>query len=732
MIAITTAVAVVAIVPSRRVFARRSPMIAMIAIALILTCLQLLPLPAAITHFLNPTGAGLRDDGAALVGVSPGSTLSMDVPGTLAAVAYFLVLLGIANIAMRLSTSEAWRYRVIATVAGLCTLAAVVAGIDELVGTTSLYGLYSPLQPGPRTIAPLLNNNHFGCLMAVGTVLSLGLVAYRRQAPWVRALWLASMAACGLALLDTLSRGAAIALALGAFVTIAVLVAQRFVAHETPRRRRASFLTSQLPIGVVAACTVVVVLYAGANGVTQQLSDTSFDELHAPRSKFAAWRSAVELVDESPWVGVGRGAMEPAFTRVHPASAYASYSHLENEYLQAIVDWGVPGALLLGIAAIWFTVAAFRRWRDGPLAAAALGAVTVVAFQSNVDFGVEVLGVAVPITAVAATLVYVPLREPSHRELWLWRALRGVHVVALIIVALLLVSSRTTSVEEDHLAFAGRADLQPDDLRGPLERHPLDYYNYQLEAQLLIRAHDPNAIRMLNHALILNPAAPSLHLMAARLLLDTGHPDQAAVEYATAFPPVRDKRRLLAEITSRFPKALAAAAIPIDVKTLRQVNSILDELGRSDVAVMWLGRVLDQQPHALLACDLLYGEGIHGDVTIVELARRKCGGYLPSRELRIALAHALLKAHGNEEVVLILADIDSWRGPSNERFDAWLVLCDAQAELEHWDDAGRCLRRLDASGLVSPDNTAEVATRLEKVQAGRRASALTGSASTPP
>jgi hypothetical protein len=66
---------------------------------------------------------------------------------------------------------------------------------------------------------------------------------------------------------------------------------------------------------------------------------------------------------------------------VHPASGLATYSHLENEYLQGAVDRGVLGALALGFAAIWLAVIAVKRWRDGPLAAGALGALTVVAIH---------------------------------------------------------------------------------------------------------------------------------------------------------------------------------------------------------------------------------------------------------------------------------------------------------------------------------------------------------------
>src|SRR5262249_26096099 len=156
----------------------------------------------------------------------------------------------------------------------------------------------------------------------------------------------------------------------------------------------------------------------------EQFHNTHLTEVSAPRSKYAAWRSSATLIDDAPWVGVGRGAFEPAFTRVHPASAFATYAGLENEYLQAVVDWGVPGALLLALGLVWLAVMALRRWRHGPLAAGALGAFAVVALQSNVDFGVEFFGVAAPITAVVATLAYVPLKEASVRELSIARGMR--------------------------------------------------------------------------------------------------------------------------------------------------------------------------------------------------------------------------------------------------------------------------------------------------------------------
>jgi len=729
LVAIVVAAALAPIFGSKRVFARKSPLLVMAALALALVLLQLLPLPHGLLSWLNPTGVGLRDDGAALAGTSPRNTISLDAPATLAALAYFLVLLGVAQLAMRVAITETGRYRILAVVAGLCGLAAVVTGIHWLVDPKALYGLYEPVHAGPRTLAPLLNNNHMGCLMALGAVLSLGLMMYSRQPPWLRAVWLFVTAACALGTLHTWSRGAAVALVLGAFVTLAARVAQKLIANETPRRRRAGFLTSSLPIGVVAACTVIVVVYAGAGGVTQQIESTSITELGSPRSKIVAWRSAGALVEESPWVGIGRGALESTFTRLHEFSAYNTFTHVENEYLQAVLDFGVPGALLLGMAAAWLVVTALRRWRDGPLAAGALGALAVVMLQSNVDFGLELFGIAVPITAVAATLAYVPLREASPREIVIARGMRAVHVLALAVAAALLLADSTTSIEEDHTAIAHRSDLKLADLHDAMERHPLDFYNYQVAAQILMRDHDARAIYFLNHALVLHPTAPSLHLTAAHLLVATGHPQQAALEYAIALAPVRDKHKLIAEIASRFTPDIAAMAFPSDSSWLDEIWQYLAEMGYYDIAAAWLVRVLDREPQAFHACDLLYQVAAkHADTATVSLATTRCSGYQPPRETRIALAKALVAKNDSANIVHVLADVESWPGRSDEKSEAWLLVCDADLALARWDDAKRCLRRLDASGLIPDQRAKEIATRLEQAEAGR-AAAATGSGS---
>lgn len=735
-VALAAAAALVPLVTSRRVLGRRSPLVALALVAAGLTALQLIPLPHALLAWLNPVGVGLRDDGAALAGISPGHTISLDVPGTLDALIFFVTLLGIAVVALRNAASESGRYRVSAVVAALCGAYAIVGGVHKLFDIDKLYGVYADTG-GPTLLGPLLNSNQSGCLMAIGAALSLGLAAYPRQRAAARAAWFGCALACAIAELATLSRGGALALGAGGFVTVAALLAQRLVAarsstagDEVLRRRRATFWASSLPIGVVAVCAVVVVLYASAGGVKDQFEHTTLDELHAPRSKYTAWRSAEALIDETPWVGVGRGAFAPVFQRVHPASAYATYTHLENEYLQAVVDWGVPGALLLGLCAAWLVIAALRRWRDGPLAAGALGALAAVLLQSNVDFGIEYLGLAAPMTAVAATLAYVPFRETTPRRLAITRGVRALHVAALAAAAALLCTSLTTTIAEDHAALVarGEAQLTPADLRDPLARHPFDYYAYALAASVKLRAGDPSAVQLLNHALTLHPTDPGLHLAAARLLLGARRPDQAAIEYAAALPAARDPARMFDEIAKRLPLELAAVAIPFDPLRLDDWGQMLDEHGHADLELAWLERFVARDPQPR-ACARLYSLAVKRvDTDVIAQVAQRCPELQPSQAERLALARALHDRHADDKVAQLLADVESWQGRSDEKLAAWQLLCDAQLDLASYEPARRCLLRLGGAPGVTPELTARLAESLDRIDQAQRAAAALGSA----
>ena len=701
--AVEALLVVVALAPlllSRRAL-NVSPLVAVLGIACLLTVLQLVPLPDSWLEALDPTNQGLRVAGSKLADIDASSTISLDPPGTLRAVGFFITLFGAATVALRFSTSERGRLICLGAVASICLVTTIVVAIHEVFDADTLYGIYTPTQAAPPILGPLLNANHLGGLCALGAAVSTGLFMYPKQSRAARATWAMTVLSCVVVVLASLSRGATLALFAGIGVTLGTFVAQR-VARPVDRRARSlrrRFLMTSLPIGAMAICTMTGSVFPSANPSVSQLESTSVEEVHDPRSKYAAWKSATQLVEESPYVGIGRGAFEPAFTHVHPASSFLTFSHLENEYLQAVVDWGIPGAIALALAVGWVGVAAIRRWRDGPLASAALGGLTTVLVQSNVDFGVELLGLAIPVTVVAATLTYTPM-QTMHRGFGLWRvrAFRGLHLVALGIVAIILHGPATRTIEEEHLDLDKRPSMF--DVHASIARHPLDYYGYAIAAETLLHDHDTAAIPMLNHALVLHPSHTGLHRFAGRVLLAIGNSQQAAIEYQTALRGTADPRSLVFEIDHSFPADKAADAIPAEYDDFNLITQELVKDGHADIAQHYIARVVEHAPSSLVAIDALYELSMqNADYTEAEVAVRKRLHIIWSTHATVQLAQLLAKRKANDEVVSLLVDVEGWHGRIDDQAAAWLALCDAKLGLGDLDVATKRYRRLDGEGL---------------------------------
>ncbi|HMG53452.1 MAG TPA: O-antigen ligase family protein [Kofleriaceae bacterium] len=702
---------------SRRRLDRVSPLAVLLGVAIALTALQLIPLPAGLLDALDHRGNELRSDGAALAGTAPWQVISLDPAATLRGLAFLVILLGAALLGLRVAGSERGRYAVLAGVAVTCGVAAAVTGVHTLLNAGSLYGMYRPQHAEPVILGPLLNANHLGGLMALGAVIAVGLALYQRQVVQLRVLWVVIAVGCSATALTSLSRGATLGLGLGLATAIAMYAAGR-IATATGDRPRHGALINEVPITIVIAFGLAVAVYTSAGKVADQLENTSLSELDHPLSKYEAWRSSFELVGEAPWLGIGRGALEPAFTRVHAPSAYVTFSHLENEYIQAVVEWGVPGAIALGLALAWCIVTAVRRWRDGPLAAAAIGACAAIAFQSSVDFGVELLGVAVPAVLVATTLLGGPLRESRGLGV---RIARGALLAALAGAALLLALPITRSVQEDHDRITASAEPSLAELTAAIERHPLDYLPYGEAAAVMVRTGDPRAPKFLNHALRLHPTHPGLHRLAARMLIAGGRRSQAALEYALALRGTVAPTPLVTEIVTLLPEVeLAAAAIPTDAINRGQILRALSQLKRDDVAERWLARVIQGPQHDLTVIDQLYRLAMdRGDLDVAEQAARRRLGESRTLTSRIMLARVMFKREQFDQVLKDLADVPGWKGRIDQRAEAWLLICDVQIEKRAWDAALECLHKLDGSGIISPGGRGEVVQRLSIVDEHR-------------
>jgi hypothetical protein len=377
---------------SRRTASRLSPLVVLVLIAVVGTALQLVPLPMAIAEIVAAEKLALVRDHARALGETPPiwTVASHDPPATLVELAKLIGYLGLAWGATRIAAQRRARPWLAAAVVGAAALIALVTLAHRLVGATAVYGSFTMPERGGAP-GPIINPNHLASLTALAAPLAFALGLHWRGRLRAAALLAALMLAATAFL--TGSRGGAVGLLAGAVVTGIVLVAQRRAGVVDDDRRAPVAIT--IPAAIVAACAVALLGTVAARDVVHQVGSTELTELSERGSKYQVWGQAAPMIAEHRWLGVGRGSFEPAFTRRSPI-AELTYSHVENSYLQAAVDWGVPIALALALAVLALGRAALRRWRHGPLEAGALGALTAVAVHELADFSLEL-----PVVAMA-------------------------------------------------------------------------------------------------------------------------------------------------------------------------------------------------------------------------------------------------------------------------------------------------------------------------------------------
>ena len=720
VIAVPTVIAVGAQLTSRRGLEEVAPLLALIGIAFGLTVAQAVPLPAHARASLDPTGDQLIQEGRALLG-DPApklAPLSLDPPATRRAALDLALALALGWVLLRIASAHTGRYLILASVAGVCGLAAAIGALDKLLGATDLYGLYTPHHAMPTVLGPLLNPNSYGSLLVLGAMVSVGLALHTGQANALRAVWALNFLLCLVVAFATLSRGAALAAGIGLVTTIAVWLSGRQW-NDARGRHKPQFLRVTVPAAIVIVCGLALVVLTSAGDVTKQLEATQFTtEYNDPLSKYAAWRSSEQLVRESPWVGVGRGAFETAFTRVHPESAFGTFSHLENEYLQAVVDWGVPGAAALALVGAWLAVTAVRRRRDGALAAGALGALAAVAAQSTVDFGLELPGLLIPTIAVAAAVTYVPVRELHPRRLRKAIGARLALIAAIALGVVLVVPAWGASVSEDHDALLDDDPPSLELAQDAMRRHPLDYFAPARAAMALFATGDPSAIKHLNRSLELHPTLADLHRLAARVLAATDHGPQAKLEYQIAIRYTQDPLRLVGEILGTFPKVDdAVAALWLDDPDPDTLARMLQDWKRDDVALRYLRAVVasrqqEKQSVDVSTLDLLEKIALDAnDLDTAESTARKRLEREASVLSRLGLGRVLRTRNKLAEAEQVLSV--TTQGPPDQMIAAAILLCDVQSDEQKWDVSEACFHKLlTASPGLPLTDLREIHTKL--------------------
>ena len=300
---------------------------------------------------------------------------------------------------------------------------AMITIAHRLAGLDSVYGVYTPRFTAAVLVAPLMNANHLGGFLMMGSLLSFSISMDARNANrrWP---WLGAGVVLGALVPLTTSRGATATLLVG-------LTAIFFLVRSRSKSRN----NRRVLVGSGIASIFGVAAFMGLEPLLRRFET-------ADVSKFELARQGLDLLQgPAAWIGVGRGAFSVAMAEVH--SGNARVTHPENLIVQWTSEWGLIVGLPL-LCAIAFAV--YRRLRSTRSITIEGGAIAIIALgaQNLVDFSLEMPGVAPVAAALLGAVLYSEL--PSFRIARFSQRAFVSTVGTFAVACLVLLSPRCTAI----------------------------------------------------------------------------------------------------------------------------------------------------------------------------------------------------------------------------------------------------------------------------------------------
>jgi hypothetical protein len=387
----------------------RAVMAALVALP-VWVLFTLVPLPSGLIRLIAPARGAVA---AALDGVLPGgggAAISLAPAATFGAwmhlAACILVFLLVREIAWRASDRHPpW-------VVALPLV--IVSGLEAILG---LVQFYTGAAGGTGAHGTFANRDHFAGLleMALPFAAMYGLAALRRgrtrfRSP-IRPALVASgaFAAAGLILL-----GSVHSLSRMGFISA---LAGLGVAGALSLQRKRWLLA-------VPVAAVLLFIYLPTDELIGRFADFSPNSKADPLDRVNVWRETLPMIPDYAATGTGLGTYESAFMKYKRLTATVTDSYVHNDYLQYLVELGLPGfvcGLVLVIAAMRAAISAAIR-HSSPvgraLGAACVASMIALLLHSIVDFNSYIPSNAFSFAwvsglAVAAMFSSRPVGQPA-------------------------------------------------------------------------------------------------------------------------------------------------------------------------------------------------------------------------------------------------------------------------------------------------------------------------------
>jgi tetratricopeptide (TPR) repeat protein len=285
-------------------------------------------------------------------------------------------------------------------------------------------------------------------------------------------------------------------------------------------------------IALAAVAAIGMAAFLAKGRIIAELGSLDLARL-STEDKIAIWPILLSMVHRFPWFGIGRGAFLTTFPVFKVDVDHLTWTHAENEWLQAVLDLGIPGGLLLIGSFAWTWVrAAFPR-HSSPMRVGLLAGTAALAIHNAVDFSLEVLGIALPFAVVSAILTRSDVRWEVPR--WVPQLVGG---CALVVgsVGSLAYGGYGAQAEGDRLA--AQQDLQRvlSAAREAAAHHPADYLPHAIAGMRLAASHRcAQALPWLLRAMWLKPTEADPHYFTGNCRAALRQDSLAKREYRLAF-----------------------------------------------------------------------------------------------------------------------------------------------------------------------------------------------------
>ncbi len=448
---------------------------------------QRLPLNASVYDLLSPRGLTfwkLADQEIQQPGVAhslslyPDSTLN-DVAMLSIAVTCFVL----SSLAVSKRSSQMW----------LCGIAAVNGAVLAVFGIVqrltfngNLFWIF-PLKHGGQPFASFVNRNHAGGYFNLCVACALGVLVWtltranrgvvqdpddigrakqygstfsRTMFGWLSALnatslavvFMATMIAAGVVF--SLSRGAILSFVVATMITAVIAI----------RERRSTAIAGLAVLALLVGC--LLALWLGQGELLQErLSNTVSDFEQRTNSRIDHWQDVMHVCRDFWPTGSGIGTYRYVY-RPYESHVYAGwYYHAENHYLEAFVEAGFLGLVLIlaCIALVFQSSIGLLRRRNDHLAIA-IGFVGLYAIASQAVHGLFDFGMYMPANAILCATIAgfvvatIPPRDVTD-NLWVSK----VSIQRRIVHGLVLVSLVVW------LGWSGWKTMQLAAVEGPIE-----------------------------------------------------------------------------------------------------------------------------------------------------------------------------------------------------------------------------------------------------------------------